>query len=80
MSKYESAKFLKENKTRNLYSCEKCNAEIKIGEIYYRESIGMINAPGIKLKKFCYKCGRRLLNGKSNNLKVCKARYKRLAI
>ncbi len=64
MSKYESAKFLKETKARNLYSCEKCNEEIKAGEIYYRESIGKINAPGIKLKKFCYKCGRGLKNGR----------------
>lgn len=35
---------------------ENCGQEIKKGEIYYRESIGMVNAPGIKLREFCNKC------------------------
>lgn len=38
--------------------------EIKKDEIYYLESIGRVNAPGIKLKKFCYKCGKELLKNK----------------
>jgi hypothetical protein len=61
MSKYDNIKFLKETKARNLYTCERCGAEIKIGEIYYKESIGRINAPGINLKKFCNKCSKEFL-------------------
>jgi len=33
--------------------------------MYYSESVGRINAPGIKLKKFCRKCGKDLLNGQN---------------
>lgn len=58
MSKYDNVKFLKETKARNLYICERCGLEIKVGETYYKESIGKINAPGIKFKKFCYKCSK----------------------
>jgi len=62
MSKYDSLKFLKETKARIVHVCEKCGKEIKKGEVYYSESIGRVNAPGIKLKKFCYKCGKELLS------------------
>lgn len=62
MSKYTSLKFLKETKARNSYTCERCGENIKKGEIYYSESVGRVNAPGIKLKKFCSKCGKELLN------------------
>jgi len=63
MSKYDILKFLKKTKARYLYICEnkKCRKEIKEGEFYYKESIGMVNAPRIKLKKFCYECGEELL-------------------
>lgn len=67
MSKYNSIKFLKETKARISHICNGCGEEIKSGEIYYPESIGRINAPGIKLKKFCYKCGKKILNAKSSN-------------
>lgn len=67
MSQYDSLKFLKETKARIPHICEKCSKEIRKGEIYYSESIGRINAPRIKLKKFCYKCGKELLNEKSYN-------------
>lgn len=56
MSKYDKIKFLKETKARIQHDCERCHQEIKKGEIYYRESIGKINAPGIKLREFCSKC------------------------
>jgi ribosomal protein L33 len=62
MSKYNSLKFLKETKARIFHTCDKCSEEIKKGEIYYSESISKVNAPRIKLKKFCYKCGKKLLN------------------
>lgn len=60
MSKYNSLKFLKETKARHSYACEKCGENIRKGEIYYSESIGRMDAPGIKLKKFCSKCGKEL--------------------
>ena len=60
MSKYDSAKFLKETKARNSYICENCGVRIEIGQIYFRESIGKINAIGVQLKKFCWKCGKDL--------------------
>jgi hypothetical protein len=56
VSKYNSLKFLKETKARVLHFCDNCDQEIQKGEIYYRESIGMVNAPGIKLKKYCNNC------------------------
>ena len=56
MSKYNNLKFLKETKARISHICYNCRAEINKGEIYYPESIGRVNAPGIKLKKFCRKC------------------------
>jgi len=56
MSKYNKIKFLKETKARISHTCYNCGNEINKGEIYYHESIGKVNAPGIKLKKFCKKC------------------------
>lgn len=56
MTKYDNLKFLKETKARVAHDCNKCGEQIKSGEIYYPESIGRVNAPGIKLKKFCKNC------------------------
>lgn len=56
MSKYNNLKVLKETKARFSHICDRCGDEIKKGEIYYPESIGRVNAPGIKLKKFCEQC------------------------
>ena len=56
MSKYNTLKILKKTKARISHLCNKCNKEIQSGEIYYAESIGKINAPGIKLRKFCVIC------------------------
>ncbi len=56
MSKYDSLKFLKKTKARISHACDNCRVEIKKGEIYYPESIGRVNAPRIKLRKFCKKC------------------------
>lgn len=56
MSKYNHLKFLKKTKARISHSCDNCGGEIKNGEIYYPESIGRVNAPGIRLRKFCKKC------------------------
>ena len=56
MSKYNNLKFLKETKARISHTCYNCRKEIKKGEIYYPESIGRVNAPGTKLRKFCKKC------------------------
>ena len=67
MSKYNSLKFLKEVKARIFHICNDCEKEIKPGEIYYSESVERINVPRIKLKKFCYKCGKKYLK---NNKKV----------
>jgi len=67
MSKYNGLKFLKETKARISHTCDNCGEEVKKGEIYYPESIGKVNAPGIKLKKFCSKCGKKLLNEKIYN-------------
>jgi len=56
MSKYNAAKFLKETKSRMSHICDSCGKEIKKGEMYYPESMGKINAIGIKLRKFCAGC------------------------
>ena len=56
MSKYNSLKFLKETKSRISHICYNCGNEIKKCEIYYPESIGRVNAPRIKLRKFCKSC------------------------
>lgn len=56
VSKYNSLKFLKETKARISHICDNCKIEIKKGEIYYPESIGRVNSPSIKLRKFCTKC------------------------
>ena len=56
MGKYNSLKFLKETQARVLHTCDNCEEEIRPGKIYYRESIGRTNAPGIKLKRFCRNC------------------------
>ncbi len=56
MSKYDSLKFLKGTKARNSRVCDKCGQNIKKGEIYYKESVGKVNAPGLTLKGFCARC------------------------
>ena len=56
MSKYENLKFLKETKARIPHTCDNCGIEINKGEVYYPESIGRVNAPGFKLRKFCKNC------------------------
>lgn len=59
MSIYDSLKFLKETKARISHICYNCGEGIKQSEIYYPESAGRVNVPGIKLKKFCKKCYRK---------------------
>ena len=56
MNKYNALKFLKETKARIPHACDNCGKEIKKGEVYYPESIGRVNVPGIKLRKFCNPC------------------------
>lgn len=56
MSKYDSLKFLKETRAKIPHTCDRCGKVIAAKEIYYPESIGRVNAPHIKLKKFCKKC------------------------
>ena len=56
MSKYNGLKFLKPTKARVSHVCDNCGGEINKGEIYYPESIGRVNAPGVRLGKFCRKC------------------------
>lgn len=56
MSKYDALKFLKATRARIPHVCDSCNQEIKEGEMYYRESTGGVNAPGIKLRAFCRRC------------------------
>lgn len=56
MSKYDSLKFLKETKARNHHICDKCGQNIGKGEIYYKESVGEVNVPGIMLLGFCARC------------------------
>lgn len=62
MSKYNALKFLRETKARVPHICSKCGRDINKGNIYYSESIGRINPPGIQLKKFCSECSKQLLN------------------
>jgi hypothetical protein len=52
MGRYDDAKFLKQTRARVAHICDRCGKQIKNGEIYYSESIGKINAPGIRLKNF----------------------------
>lgn len=59
MSKYDRIKFLKEIKANKPYICDDCGEEIRKDDTYYRESIGRINSLGVRLKKFCYKCGKK---------------------
>ena len=56
MSKYDNLKFLKETKARNSRVCDKCGQIIESGQIYRKESVGKVNAPGLKLRGFCAKC------------------------
>lgn len=56
MSKYDSLKFLKETKAIKPHDCNKCGRDIEKNEIYYKESVGKVNAPGLMLKGFCVKC------------------------
>lgn len=56
MSKYNGLKFLKETKARIPHSCDKCGTGVEKGEIYYPESLGGVNAPGFRLKKYCKCC------------------------
>ena len=56
MSKYNALKFLKETKARIPHACDNCGKGINKGEIYYSESIGKVNAFGVKLRKFCNEC------------------------
>ena len=56
MSKYDNLKFLKETKARNFRVCDKCGQIIESGQIYQKESVGRVNAPGLKLRGFCVKC------------------------
>lgn len=60
MSKYDALKFFKATKARILHVCVNCGQEIKKGDIYYRETIEMVNAPGVKLMEFCSKCYEKL--------------------
>lgn len=62
MSKYNTLKFLKETKARIPHICSKCGENINKGDIYYSESIGRVNALGLRLREFCYKCGSDLLS------------------
>lgn len=56
MNKYDNLKFLKDTKARKPRTCDNCGHNIKKGTIYYKESIGKINAPGIILRGFCETC------------------------
>lgn len=56
MSKYDNLKFLKETKARNSRVCGKCAQIIESGQIYHKESIGKVNAPGLVLRGFCARC------------------------
>ncbi len=56
MSKYDDLKFLKETKARNFRICDRCAQIIESGQIYYKESVGRVNVPGLTLRGFCVKC------------------------
>ena len=56
MNKYDSLKFFKETKARNPHHCDKCDQNIEKGEVYWKESVGKVNAPGLMLRGFCAKC------------------------
>ncbi len=55
-SKYDQIKFFKETKARDYHICDNCGEWINAGDIYFPESIGKVNAPGVKLRKFCKEC------------------------
>lgn len=62
MGKHNTLKFLKTTKARTSYICDLCRRKIVRGEIYYPESIGRVDAPRIKLKKFCKECVEKFKN------------------
>jgi len=56
MTRYDSIKFLKDTKARKMWECAQCGRTIEIGEIYFKESTGLINAPHLVLRAFCAMC------------------------
>ena len=57
MGKYEDAKFLVKRKARKEWACSKCGEKIAIGQLYYRESLGLIDkGPHIVLQAYCNDC------------------------
>ena len=57
MSKYDNAKTLKLTKAGVSHACAKCGQTIQKGDMYYRESLGLIPKPlGMTLHSFCRMC------------------------
>ena len=56
MNKYNNLKFLKKTKAMKPHICNNCGQNIEKRGIYYKESVGKVNAPSLKLRGFCVEC------------------------
>lgn len=57
MTKYESAKYLVRKKARIQHECHGCGKLIKVGELYFKETVDMWPPRTLVLFEFCEKCG-----------------------
>jgi len=58
MGKYDELKYWAVMKARVPHRCYKCGAEISKAELYYKERIDFVDAPGLLLREMCFKCGK----------------------
>lgn len=45
ISKYDKLKYWRKVKSRSCHKCSRCSAWIEPTELYYRETLGLVNPP-----------------------------------